>query len=88
MRQTVDTLRASWKALTDMLSPYASLSAIYMRSSMLSYLGLVGFGFGFGMVASVRSAQGASLQPVLCVPSLRQTLPVPSETPMEREASV
>jgi len=86
LRQTVDTLRASWKALTDMLSPYASLSAIYMRSSMLSYLGLVGF--GFGMVASVRSAQGASLQPVLCVSSLRQTLPVPSETPMEREASV
>lgn len=70
LRQTVDPLRSSRKAMIDMSSPpHASLSAIYMRSSMLSYLGSVGF--GSGMVPSVRSAQGTSLRPALCVPPLR-----------------
>lgn len=70
LRQTVDPLRSSRKATIDMFSPlHASLLAIYMRSSMLSHLGSVGF--GCGMVASVRSAQGVSLRPALRVPPLR-----------------
>ena len=67
-----------------MFGPHASLLAIRMRSSMLSYLGSV----GFGMVISVRSAQGASLRPALRVLPLRQTLPVLLETPTERATSV
>ena len=67
-----------------MLSPHASLLAIRMRSSMLSYLGSV----GFGMVISVRAAQGASLRPALRFPQLRQTLPVLLGTPTDRAAFV
>ena len=54
-------------------------------SSMPRHLGPVGF--GCGMAASVRSAHGASLRPVLCVLPLRHALPVLLETPTARAAS-
>lgn len=84
-RQTVDLLRPSREAMADMLRPHTSPSAMNMRSSMLRYLGPVGF--GCGMAASVHSAHGASLRPVLRVLPLRHTLPVLLETPTARAAS-
>ena len=61
-----------------MLRPHTGPSAMNMRSSMPRHLGPVGF--GCGMAASVHSAHGASLRPVLRVLPLRHALPVLLET--------
>lgn len=70
-RQTVDLLRPSREAMADMLRPHTSPSAMNMRSSMLRYLGPVGF--GCGMAASVHSAHGPRCGP--CCASCRCATP-------------